>query len=145
VERKRCWRLVSDARVAVLATVRGDGSPRTVPVVFAVTDDLRLVTAVDHKPKSTRSLRRLDDIAADPRVTMLFNRYSDDWTKLWWVRIDGIANVVDEPEPIVRDRLVSRYPQYTEHPPDGPWIVITPQTVVGWEPSPNPTGRTSKI
>lgn len=122
--------------MAVLSTVRVDGGPRSVPVVFGVTSDRRLVTAVDHKPKSTRALRRLDDIGADPRTTLLCHHYADDWTELWWVRVDGTAEVFDDPKPTDRRALTDRYAQYTEQPPTGPWILITPHAVTGWQFSP---------
>lgn len=136
MELELCWRLISESRVGVLATVRVDGGPRSVPVVFGVTPDRRLVTAVDHKPKSTRALRRLDDIAADPRLTLLCHHYADDWTELWWVRVDGTAEVLDDPQPADRRALTDKYPQYAEQPPTGPWILITPRTVTGWQFSP---------
>ena len=87
-------RRFAEARVARLAT-RGEGTPRLVPIVFAIAGD-DIVTAVDHKPKSTRDLRRLSDIADDPRVALLVDHYDDaDWSRLWWVRADGIATVHD--------------------------------------------------
>ena len=132
MEPEACWRLISESLVGVLSTVRVDAGPRSVPVVFGITHDLRLVTAVDHKPKSTRYLRRLDDIAADPRVTLLCHHYASDWAELWWVRVDGTAEIIDDPGPVDRHALTNRYPQYAEHPPAGPWIVITPRTVAGW-------------
>ncbi len=132
MEPEACWRLISESPVGVLSTARVDGGPRSVPVVFGITNDRRLVTAVDHKPKSTRALRRLDDIAADPRVTLLCHHYADDWTQLWWVRIDGTAEVVHDPAPAIQHALTDRYSQYAEHPPAGPWILITHRTVTGW-------------
>jgi PPOX class probable F420-dependent enzyme len=132
MEPETCWQRIRESPVAVLSTVRVEGGPRSVPVVFGVTDDRRLVTAVDHKPKSTRALRRLDDIATDPRVALLWHHYADDWTQLWWVRLDGTADVIDDPDPDVRRALTDRYPQYARQPPAGPWILITPHNVTGW-------------
>jgi PPOX class probable F420-dependent enzyme len=126
------WTHVGSVDVAVLSTIRRDGSPRSVPCVFGVTPDRWLVTAVDHKPKSTRALGRLADIQADPRVTMLFHSYSGDWSQLWWVRIDGAATVVGDPGAPARAALVDRYVQYRDVPPEGPWILIEPLEVVSW-------------
>ncbi|KHK96702.1 F420-dependent protein [Microbacterium mangrovi] len=121
------------ARVARLATVGDDGRPHVVPITFAVEDDL-VFTAVDHKPKSTRRLQRLRNIARNPRVALLADEYVDDWTRLWWVRADGVATVVEDAErmrhPI--DALVARYPQYREHRPEGPVIVIRVDAWSGW-------------
>lgn len=77
-------------RVARLSTVSARGDPHVVPVVFAVVGDV-VFTAVDAKPKSTRSLRRLANIEAKPRVSMLVDHYEEDWSALWWVRVDGTA------------------------------------------------------
>ncbi|WP_066365548.1 TIGR03668 family PPOX class F420-dependent oxidoreductase [Herbidospora mongoliensis] len=102
--------------------------PHVVPVTFALEGDV-IVTAVDHKPKTTRRLRRLDNIAADPRVSLLVDHYEENWEKLWWVRADGAARVVDEwPSEV----LVAKYPQYREMPPDGPFIVIDVHLWRGW-------------
>lgn len=91
-------RSVADARVARLATADGSGAPHLVPIVFALDSDV-IHTCVDDKPKSTRRLRRLADIAENPRVCVLVDHYSDDWSQLWWVRIDGIATVHDADTP----------------------------------------------
>ena len=52
---------------------------------------------MDHKPKSTTALRRLDNIAANPRVSFLVDAYTEDWDRLWWVRADAVAEIVDGP------------------------------------------------
>jgi PPOX class probable F420-dependent enzyme len=109
------------ARVARLATVSGDGSPHLDPIVFAVVGS-RLISAVDHKPKATTALRRLDNIAVNPFVSVLVDEYDDaDWSQLWWARADGWASVHDEYDLIA---LIARYPQYRDLPPSGPVIVI---------------------
>ena len=51
----------------------------------------RLYSAVDHKPKRSRALQRLENIAANPAVSLLVDDYAEDWSKLWWVRADGTA------------------------------------------------------
>ena len=81
-------RRLAAARVARLATVGGPGSPHLVPVTFAVAGD-RIYSAVDAKPKTTRDLRRLRNIRADPRVAVLADHYDEDWSRLWWARADG--------------------------------------------------------
>ncbi len=83
--------------VARLATIRPDGSPRVVPICFALDGDT-LYTAVDEKPKRTRRLARLDDIERDPRVEIVIDHYDDDWSQLWWVRLRGRARIVDHDE-----------------------------------------------
>lgn len=130
-------RRVADADVARLATVRPDGRPHLVPITFALDDD-ELVTAVDDKPKDTRDLQRLANIRHDPRVTVLVDRYDQDWSRLWWVRIDGEARIVDGGDRYDRalDALVARYPAYRQAAPDGPVVVIAATAWNGWSASP---------
>ncbi len=121
------------APVAHLATVTPAGAPHLVPVTFAVAGDL-VYTAVDHKPKSTQWLQRLRNIVAEPRVTLLVDRYEDDWDALWWVRADGTAEVSDDPavRAAALALLVVKYPQYREQPPQGPLVVMTVTRWTGW-------------
>ena len=118
------------APVARLATVGGDGGPHLVPVVFAVEGDT-VYTADDGKPKTSQRLRRLANIAANPAVSLLVDRYDDDWTRLWWVRADGVAAVhADGPAWTVGAALLrAKYPQYQTVSLDGPMIVVA---VSGW-------------
>ena len=120
------------ARVARLATADSRGAPHLVPVTFAARDDV-VVFAVDHKPKTTTSLRRLANIAENPQVSFLVDVYDEDWTRLWWARPDGVARVA---EPSERARFVEwlaeKYPQYAERPPEHAVVVTEVQTWRGW-------------
>lgn len=119
-------RRVAAARVARLATADGSGTPHVVPIVFALDGDA-IHTCVDDKPKTTRRLRRLTDIAENPRVSVLVDHYSDDWSQLWWIRIDGIATIHDadtEAGATGLDALARKYPQYRVRRPAGPVITI---------------------
>jgi len=130
MRRDRDWARArfAEARVARLATVSAAGVPRLVPVVFAVAGD-RLLSAVDHKPKTTPRLRRLDDIAANPAVSLLVDAYDEDWSQLWWARADGRARV--HPSYDVSP-LVAKYPQYADRPPAGPVVVVEVTRWSGW-------------
>ena len=77
---------IADSRVARLATVDTDGRVHLVPIVFALAGDT-LYSAVDAKPKRSRSLRRIENARRRPQVTVLIDHYDDDWTRLWWVRL----------------------------------------------------------
>ena len=117
------------ARVARLATADADGRPHLVPMTFALLGDDTIVSAVDRKPKRTTALKRLENIAANPRVAVLVDHYADDWSELWWARADGTARVVDEPPPAA---LVERYAPYRERPPEGPLVIIDVERWSGW-------------
>ena len=124
-----------DARVARLGTVDGGGDVRLVPVCFAIVDGWS-VSVVDHKPKRTGQLGRLDDIRATGRATLLVDHYDDDWAQLWWVRIRGRAEV--HVDGAVRDaavgELTAKYPQYVEHPPAGAVWRVALDELRWWRP-----------
>ena len=124
------------ARSGLLSTADLNGNSHIVPIVFAVTTD-RLVSAVDHKPKTTRELKRLSNIAANPQVSVLMDHYDEDWSQLWWVRVDGSARVLDGGREFeaALDALVDKYEQYKNHRPVGPVIEIAMDRVTGWSAS----------
>ena len=127
-------RRFASGRVAYLATLRNDGSPSLVPIVFEVLGD-RIVSLVDPKPKRSRELARLRHIARDPRVALLVDRYDEDWGLLWWARAEGTARVVadgaerDEAMSVLR----TKYPQYaTLEDPFGDAVVVDVTRWSGW-------------
>ena len=124
-------RRLDGARSAVLGTVDRDRGVHLVPVVFTMVGDDRIVIAVDSKPKRSRRLRRLTNIEADPRVSLLVDEYSDDWRRLWWVRVDGRASIVETATEDIERRHRQRYPQLDGHTL-GPWIDIAVESVSGW-------------
>jgi PPOX class probable F420-dependent enzyme len=128
-------RRIADAAVARLATADIRGRPHVVPICFAVDGDT-LYFAVDAKPKRTTNLKRLRNIAANPTVAVLFDQYEDDWSKLWWVRVDGTARVLEGAgaEQAI-ELLISRYPQYARVRPAGPVVAIAIERMSGWSPA----------
>lgn len=128
---ERIRELVAAARVATLATIGSDGRPDLVPFTF-VLDGNVLYSAVDRKPKGTAQLRRLANIERDPRVSVLVSDYNDDWSRLSWCRLDGVATVrrsaIDHP----LDLLAAKYEQYRHKRPQGPVVEITTDSWMGW-------------
>jgi PPOX class probable F420-dependent enzyme len=104
-----------------------------VPVTFALVGD-HVVSAVDEKPKRSQDLQRLRNIAATPQVSLLVDAYSEDWSQLWWVRLDGSAEIVaDGPRRTeLVQALVEKYPQYQAAPPPGPVIVMAVERHTAW-------------
>jgi PPOX class probable F420-dependent enzyme len=138
VTEARARELLAGARVARLATVASDGRPRLVPICFVLAGPV-IYHAVDHKPKATRRLARLADLAAEPRAAVLADHYEEDWSALWWVRADGRARVLED----VRegeaaralDLLAERYAQYRAHRPAGPVVALDVERFSGWAAS----------
>lgn len=112
-----------DQPFAALATIRTNRTPHVVPIVFAVVGDF-VVTAIDQKAKTTRRLARLTNIKANPAVSLLIDYEADDWSSLWWVRLDGRATITSNPPEDLVQALIDKYPQYLGTPPAGPWIVM---------------------
>lgn len=123
----------ANAPVARLGTLSPDGTPHLVPVVFALRDDV-IYTAVDAKPKTTQRLRRLANIERHPQVSLLVDHYADDWTQLWWVRIDGTAAIHHDGEARLAGHglLHAKYPQYQSVPLDGPVIAVAVRRWSSW-------------
>jgi PPOX class probable F420-dependent enzyme len=124
---------VLEAQVARLATIDPDGRPHLVPIVFALSGDT-LYSAVDSKPKQSRTLRRIENARARREVTVLVDRYDDDWALLWWARLRGHARVLDGGDEAERALalLVGKYPQYRDARPGLPVLAIDIEEWRGW-------------
>ncbi len=141
-----CRRRFAAARVARLASVDVAGGAHIVPVTFALLPsggrgadagrDL-IVFAIDHKPKTTTRLRRLDNLAAEPRVSFLVDHYDDvDWQQLWWVRADARARLPEPERDDALAALAAKYPQYQEVPLTGMVVGAVVMRWLGWSGSP---------
>jgi PPOX class probable F420-dependent enzyme len=126
---------VAAARVARLATLGADGRPHLVPICFALEGET-LYSAVDEKPKRSQRLQRLENIRRRPEVCVLVDHYEEDWTRLWWVRLDGSARVLEEGPERQRalDLLRAKYEQYRAESPAGPVIAVRIGAWCGWRP-----------
>jgi len=132
------------ARRAVLATISPDGRPRLVPICYSLDPaGPILYTPLDDKPKRSAdplALARVRDIEADPAVTVLVDRWDEDWSRLAWLRIEGRAALVTptgDPgnHASAVAALRSRYPQYASHRLEArPLIRIEIERVVDWGP-----------
>jgi PPOX class probable F420-dependent enzyme len=131
---------LGDARTATLATIGPAGLPRLVPICFVIDDidGLRLLTPIDDKPKSVEdplALARVRDVLARPEVSVLVDRWDEDWARLAWLRITGRATVLGSgaaPAAAI-DALRAKYPQYVGHRLETrPMIAINILGATGW-------------
>jgi len=128
---------VKQARTATLGTIAEDGRPRLVPICFVLDGDV-LFTPIDEKPKETsdpRQLARIRDIARRADVTVLIDRWDEDWNHLAWLRIEGRATLTEDPAERARAiaALRVKYPQYADHDLEArPLIRIAIERVRSW-------------
>jgi PPOX class probable F420-dependent enzyme len=131
--------MLTQARVARLATLDDKGRPHIVPICFAY-DGRFFYTAIDQKPKRVipERLTRLRNIRAVPRVALLIDEYAEDWTQLWYILIRGKAKLIpksaDQERATAIRRLRAKYPQYHRGmlADDAPIIRITPERTTSW-------------
>jgi PPOX class probable F420-dependent enzyme len=134
---------LGSARRAVLATIAPDGHPRLVPICFVVIGDPPILyTPIDDKPKLSSdpfALARVRDIQVDPRVTVLVDRWHEEWTRLAWLRAEGRATLLDPglaEHAAAVAALRARYLQYEAHRlEERPVIRIELERMVGWGPA----------
>jgi len=86
-------RFLASRRVGHLATADARGAPHVVPVCFAVSDDTLYIT-IDAKPKRGAPLKRLRNIAENPSIAVVVDRYDEDWARLGWVMLRGRAEIL---------------------------------------------------
>jgi PPOX class probable F420-dependent enzyme len=124
---------LATARVGHLATVTPAHRAHLVPCCFVLNADT-VYSAIDAKPKSTLSLRRLRNIETNSAASLLVDHYDEDWDTLWWVRVDGNGRVVDESaeRDVAIDLLVAKYAQYRALPVPGPVLAIDIDTWRTW-------------
>jgi PPOX class probable F420-dependent enzyme len=130
-------RLLDSRRIGHLATADRSGRPHVVPLCY-VRDGDQLYFVIDEKPKAAgKTLKRMRNIAENPEVALVVDRYDEDWTRLEYVLVRGRADIVAEREEY--DRVLSllraRYPQYEAmrlESAKNPLVRITPATVHHW-------------
>lgn len=129
-----CW------PVGRLATITPDDLPHVLPVLFVQQGEW-LYSPVDGKRKDGTPLARVRNVAAHGRASLLLDHYGDDWSRLWWVRLEGPARVVEPgaaEQQVLMSRLAAKYPQYATVPtftarPRA--LAMRPERVVAWSQS----------
>ncbi len=132
--------LIKGAKVARLATVDQKSHPYVVPVVFVFHENSFFIP-LDEKVKTVnaRKLKRIKNIEKNPNVTLLIDKYQNDWKKLFFLMIHGKATVIDEKNNKSMDKihklLISKYPQYKRIGVGNSCITINPTKVTYWNNS----------
>jgi PPOX class probable F420-dependent enzyme len=113
------------------------GGPHLVAICFVLAGDT-VYSVVDQKPKRSTRLHRLANIEADPRASLLVDYYSQDWTTLWWVRLDCTARVVTEAaeRSDALQRLAAKYVQYRDLELSGAVLALDIRRWSSWQASP---------
>src|SRR5690242_522687 len=128
-------RFLSRRKVGHLATADRAGAPHVVPVCFAIDGEALYIT-IDEKPKRADApLKRLRNIAENPAVAVVVDRYDDDWTRLGWVMLRGRGEILAGGDEHARAQalLRARYPQLNEMAIASlPVIAVRLERVTNW-------------
>ncbi len=128
-------RFIESRRVGHLATAGIDGAPHVVPVCFALAGETLYIT-IDEKPKGEpRRLKRLRNIAENPKTAFVVDRWDEDWRRLGWVMLRGRAEILEggSEHDAAQDLLRQRYPQYRRmRLAELPVIAIRIERVASW-------------
>jgi nitroimidazol reductase NimA-like FMN-containing flavoprotein (pyridoxamine 5'-phosphate oxidase superfamily) len=129
--KKAIARLIAWHRVCRVATVGRAGVPHVVAVCHVLVDG-RICFGSDRDAKKVQNLR------ANPHATVVVDLYSDDWSNLKGVMIQGTARLLERGSRFrkVRGLLYRKYPQY----PDGSAleegeaviVEVTPRHAFSW-------------
>ena len=131
--------LIKEAKVARLATVDQKLHPYVVPVVFVFYENSFFIP-LDEKTKTvnSRNLKRVKNIEKNPNVTLLIDKYQNDWKKLFFLMIHGKAKMIDGNSKLmdkIHKLLISKYPQYKKIGIGNSCIRINPTKVTFWNNS----------
>ena len=114
------------------------GAPHNVPLCYWF-DGERIYFAIDEKPKRQTglALKRMRNIAENPRVAVVIDHYEEDWSQLAYVMIRGHARVVEDAEEylLAMRHLRDKYLQYrgmSMTPEKNPIVKIEPESVHAW-------------
>ena len=131
--------LIKGAKVVRLATVDQKSHPYVIPVVFVFYENSFFIP-LDEKIKTVNSkkLKRVKNIEKNPNVTLLIDKYQNDWKNLFFLMIQGKAKMIDGNSKLmdkIHKLLISKYPQYKKIGIGNSCITINPTKVTFWNNS----------
>ena len=135
--------IIDKATVARLATVDSECKPHLIPVVFVFDNDCYFIP-IDEKAKRSKpeNLKRIKNIQQNPNVALLIDEYNEDWTKLYFIMIQGKASIIGGKEleqnelkllEKAHKLLSDKYLQYQEIGIGDYVIMIVPEKVITWK------------
>ena len=127
---------IRTARVARLATADAKGQPHVIPICY-VFDGKEFFSPIDEKPKQIppTKLKRLRNIGENSKVSLVIDRYDENWRQLAYVLVTGKARIVlrGTKHASAVKRLREKYPQYRRMAiGERPMIVIRPERLKSW-------------
>ena len=128
---KAVARFIDRERVCRVATVNAHGMPHLVPVCQVVVDG-KIYFA------SGNDGRKALNLAANPRVAVTIDLYSDDWTHIKGVMVQGRTRLYAKGPRFrrVRALLYRKYPQYAREAEldesDSIVVEVRPTRVFAW-------------
>jgi coenzyme F420-0:L-glutamate ligase / coenzyme F420-1:gamma-L-glutamate ligase len=133
---KEITAFVRAARIAHLATADAGGQPLVIPICFAF-DGKEFFSPIDEKPKRLplQRLKRLRNIEENSQVSLVIDRYDEDWRKLGYILVSGRARIslTGQKHRRAVSLLRRKYHQYHSMAIDQrPMIVIKPLGVKTW-------------
>jgi nitroimidazol reductase NimA-like FMN-containing flavoprotein (pyridoxamine 5'-phosphate oxidase superfamily) len=128
---KKVAKLIALERVCRVATADRDGQPHLVPVCHVMVGE-KIYFGSGQNAGKVQNLRQ------NPHIALTVDLYSDDWTHLKGVMVQGTATLIARGPRFqqVRARLYEKYPQYPEEAAlatsDSVIVEVTPTHVFSW-------------
>jgi len=130
--------VINSHRIARMATADESGNLLVLPVCFAY-DGCFIYSPIDKKPKrvSADKLKRVRSIINNPNISLVIDKYFENWNKLYYVIIIGSADVIYRGEEYNRalNILTEKYEQYRKMGLENlgaPVIKIKPEKIISW-------------
>lgn len=128
---KKVAKLIAHERVCRVATAGTEGRPHLVPVCHVLAGEKIYFGSGD-------DARKVKNLRENPQITITVDLYSDDWSQLRGVMVQGTARLIERGPRFkqARARLYAKYSQYAKEaaisPSDSVVVEVTPAHVFTW-------------
>lgn len=128
---KKVAKLIAYERLCRVATAGSEGQSHLVPVCHVLAGDKIYFASGDDG-------RKVKNLKANPQIAVTIDLYSDDWSQLRGVMVQGTARLIEGGPRFkqARSRLYAKYPQYSKEaaisPSDSVIVEVTPTHVFTW-------------